>query len=697
MQDTGSESVDLRGHARTFVQTAVLAVMLVVVSVGVLLSWGQGGALPDRVLGVLATLAASIWAPLLYLLGALGLGRLTRVWTGGAHARWAIELGSGLTIVLTLSMLLGMSALLTPLSAWLMTGAGIALLSPDLARLRVKRFRYIGPYSLGVVLVPGTVLALLMACNPPGMQWGSEYGGFDALSYHLQLPREWIEQGRIWPNQHNVYSFLPGAIEGAYMHLALLAGGDMHTHDARAAMSAQMLSVLMLLCSAGVIASLARACMQRLMPDTDPRMPGMLAGALTLSTPWLLVVGTLAYNEIAVVLLGACALLAAMHTETPAWKRGVLCGLIVGGACSCKPTALFLLAPSVGIVLLACSARRQWIPVTLVCCVVGALTIAPWLIRNELATGNPVFPQMAGVFGLGHWSESQHAVYAAAHSFDGSVLDRFALLVVPDPGGVDHVSRFRGLTNAQWGLTPTLALIGLGTLLYRPTTRRYGWMSLVVVLIPIGCWALLTHVQSRFLIPLAPVLIVLGSVGVAQIHRALTRIIVSAGVAACSTLWCTGIALSQNGANPFQLVDLGPGVFLGTVEIGSPPWTAVLNGLSKEKDTVYLLGDATPYYVRGDVRYNTVYDRWLIEDAIRADPDAPHRWTQTLREHGIEVVVVSFSEIERYTRSGWLPESIDPDRFIAWIQSLGSPSEVWSNQATGVPIRAIFRLDTQPQ
>ncbi len=659
---------------------------------GVILMRGQGGPWSARAIAVTDTLFNAAWAPLTYQLASAGYGRLVRPWIPAAHGRWCIELGFGLTLMLSITHLIGMLGMLSPLTVWLITGIGLILLIPRLKEQDISSTDP-GLSLFHIVIVCGMMLALLMACNPPGVQWGSEYGGFDALSYHLQLPREWIEQGRIWPSEHNVYSFLPSYIESAYAHIALMMGGGMHNNGARAAMSAQLLSALMLIVSAGAIGQLGRVACARVLPDADDVLAGRIGIALTLGTPWLLVVGTLAYNEIAVVLLGACALLAAMQTEIPAWKRAVLCGVIVGGTCSCKPTALFLLAPSVGIVLLACTARKYWFITTLACCAAGALTIAPWLIRNELATGNPVFPQMVGVFGLGHWSEAQHAVYAAAHSFDGSVLDRFAMLVVPDADGTDHVSRFRGLTNAQWGVVPLLGLLGLVALLAKRSTRWVGLVCLAAVCVPLVCWAMLTHIQSRFLIPLAPVLIVLACLGVAQIKRPVVRESLGAVLCVGSMVWCVAIALAQGGGNPFVLIDLGTRVFMEQSQVGSPPWTAVVNEHAGAGETVYLLGDATPFYVTGDVRYNTVYDRWPIEEAINAHPGEPGRWTQIMREDGIDLVVISFSELDRYARSGWLPDSIDPALLIEWIDSLGQPIEVWNTARTGSPLRAVFRID----
>ena len=658
---------------------------------GVLLIRGQGGPWAARSAGVLFTLIESGWPPLLYLLSAMGIGRTVRPIVRESDHRWGIELGAGLTLTLSHTHGLGVLGLLNPISAWIVTGTGLVLLAMDARRLRSIDISRITLDPISIVIACAMMLALVMACVPPGMLWGSEYGGFDALSYHLQLPREWIEQGQVWPSDHSVYSFLPGYIEASYAHMALLGGGGMLDRHASTAMSAQLLSAMMLIAASLTIAELTKCTIRRVMPGADETLGSRFAMLLTLCTPWLLVVGSMAYNEIGVVLLGACALLVAMQAPVSPMMRGLLCGLIVGGACGCKPTAIFLLAPSVGIVLLACSPMRRWLHATLACVIAGGLCVGPWLIRNEMAAGNPVFPQLSGLLGSGHWTPGQHAIYEQAHHFSGTLTDRISLFVLPDTDGFDHVSRFRGITNAQWSLTPLLALAGLVSLLITSRTRRAGAVALLALVVPVASWMLLTHIQSRFLIPLAPMLCVLGSIAITRLPSTILRQSLSRVLSVLLGLYVVGFAMLQNRGNPFSIIDLGPGVSLGEYEFASLPWVPMLNQITDEDDTIYLLGDATPFYITRDVRYNTVYDRWLIEDAIGQHPQEPTLWTQTLRDQGIDVVVVGFSEIDRYSRSGWLPPSIDPKQLIEWIDSLGEPIQVW-NDSDGAPVRAVFRI-----
>ena len=43
--------------------------------------------------------------------------------------------------------------------------------------------------------------------------------GYDVVEYHLQVPREWLELGRITPLHHNVFSFFPFNVEDSQITL----------------------------------------------------------------------------------------------------------------------------------------------------------------------------------------------------------------------------------------------------------------------------------------------------------------------------------------------------------------------------------------------------------------------------------------------------------------------------------------------
>ncbi len=668
------------------------------------LSLGNPDERADRVIAVIFIILNSFWIPAVYLIGAFGLGRVVRKWVAQLQTRWIIELATGLTITLTLTHALGVLGLLNPITAWMITGLGCLSLLQDRATYTpsiaqsIRRIRVSVP---GIAFVLGCVLVVLMSCVPPGISWDSEYGSYDALSYHLELPREWLEAGRIFPSEHNVYSFLPSYIEAAYLHFAHLAGvkptmpsglSDMLANEARVAMSTHLFSALLLIISSLAIGALTKRIIELSLPNANPKAPALCAQALMMCTPWLTLVGSLSYNETGVLLLGIGALAVALEQSINPNTRSMLAAFIVAGACSCKPTAIFLLAPAVGVVLLSTTPLRQWLKPIALGLFVGFITLSPWLIRNQVATGSIVFPQGASVFGVAHWTQAQHDVYQAAHHFQGSVAQRLSMLVIPDRAGTDHASTYRGFTNMQWALTPWLGFIGCVVLLLNKKTRTLGQIATLSIALPIVGWLALTHLQSRFLIPIAPPLILAGTIALAVIPNLQLQRTIIAILTSWACLWTAFVVSIQLKSDPFATLVFGTNIYTGEINPEIAPWTSTLNTILEPNETVYLLGDATAFYVRSPLIVNTVYDRWLIQDAIEAHPHTPSKWSASLLDAGVDVVVIGMSEINRFDQSGWLPETIDTNELREWIKSLPEPIYIWNLPQSTEPIRAAYRL-----
>lgn len=666
---------------------------------------GQGGSVLVRVASVVEIFTRSGWMAMVYLLGAWGFGRV--LWLGkhsGDGDRsmvWVARLGIGVSVMLSMTHLMGVLGVLNSATAWTVSGIGIGLGMVGVVRDQATAQRLGGVdrslVLIGSVGVAAIGLMLVMASNPAGVLWDSEFGGFDSLSYHLELPREWMESRRIEPVEWNVYSFLPSYIESAYVHMGYLSGtgasdgrgglglaGD----GGRGIYAAQYLSVAMSALSAVVCGVVGRrACVGFGVDERVARVAGWVGGVLVLLTPWVVVVGTLSYNESAVVLLTMCGIGIAISNEWNAVRRAVGVAVVMGVACSCKPTALFLAAPLVGTLLLGCAEKKDWVRMGVVGSVVGVVVLLPWLVRNELAAGNPVFPQLSSVFGEGHWSERQHDVYAAAHSFDGTVVDRAKLLVLPDASGATHVSRFRGLTNVQWGLTAGFGVLGLVIMLGQRRSHRAGFVVALGVGMVLVAWMGLTHVQSRFLVPMVGVFGVLGGIGIAM--TGMRRVLVPLGLLG-SVVWLGVWAVGQAGGHPNRMLVAGVGAYTGelhAVGFGEVLWWNGVNSVADDGRAVYLVGDATPSYVRSGVVYNTVYDQWLIGGLMREMPGDAEAWNNRLLDRGIGWVVISLSEIERYERSGWGDPEVTVEAVVEWTRSLGEPVMVWGESG-----RALFRL-----
>ncbi len=643
------------------------------------------------------------WPVAVYLAAGAGLGEFFRKVSSSSPVR----LGLGLTLQLTLSHSLGIcGAWAGPWAtaiAWLPIAIGLALAANSLSRWR-RSVPIEFPLKVGrlwLLCIPPTALLLVAACNPPGYLWDSEFGGFDALSYHLQLPQEWLVSGRIAPLQHNVYSFLPGYMESAFTHLgAMTAAAEIPKAPSKATplsiaahglaggdgwrlISCQLLHAGFTLVAAGLVASLAR----RLSNAAHAAAP--LVAATFLATPWTTVVGSLAYNEMAMTALFAAALLAALDDDSPI-QRWILAGALVGGACCVKPTALFLCGVPVAFVLLTTTAPRRWVLCGVVASLAGAIVLAPWLVRNYTACGNPVFPFAASLFpnaagGTGYWTADQVTRYSHAHHFHGGLSQRFALLFLPDPTDPAG-TRMRGLLHPQWfALFPVGAALLVWSLL-KSETRRPASLWAVIIAAQLCCWLAFTHIQSRFLIPLLPP--VCGLIALSLRHSRRVASWATVALALLQTAAGVMIFLGQHPAKrddvlgaPNQFLALGPSFRNGELfraQLAAATATERESWLAEAipehycnlalpaNATLGLVGNTTPLYFTRPVTYNTVWDHWPISDAFGGGP-AP----------SVTHLLVDFSELSRFQRSGYIDPALTQESLTQWLKSHTDVVRTW--------------------
>src|SRR5947209_2014296 len=92
---------------------------------------------------------------------------------------------------------------------------------------RLKSFIFASAYAhwLWLLAAPVTVIVLVGSMIYPGILCHDEPNGYDVVEYHLQIPREWFELGRIVPLHHNVFSYFPFNVEMHYLLAMHLRGG----------------------------------------------------------------------------------------------------------------------------------------------------------------------------------------------------------------------------------------------------------------------------------------------------------------------------------------------------------------------------------------------------------------------------------------------------------------------------------------
>ena len=530
----------------------------------------------------------------------------------------------------------------------------------------------------------GAIATLLIAASiSPGVMWSTEFGGYDALEYHLQAPKEWMAAGAIRPLEFLAYSGMPNFVEGGFLHLMSFAS------DARdGAVACQLLHASMLLVAAFVLADcaaiFARAC------GVNEGVARIVALCAMLSTPWMIVVGSLAYSESGIVLACACILnVFARKPRSLPWA-GFMLGVLMAVLIGSKASSIILVVPAL-MAWLALGMGRGY--VNWKCIAWGALAmtigLVPWLARNWYYAGSPFFPLATNLIGLGWWSGEQSVRWNQAHASDETMMQRvlalwnqfFVFGVGTNPTAGEPWKWF-------WGALPWLGVIGVVTLAFRRATRRVaialaGGGALMVI-----CWMVATHLQSRFLIPLVVPLslacgLAMASVFTGSTHeqypaaRARKPLRMALGLWACLPAWY----LATDTPNSLYFIGQN-GYFQGDDDWrdlrsrDSVLRDAVLDNMTVElvmnhwrpEWRVLSVGWSTPFWLQPNARltWSSVWDT----NAIEACDGLSVEEATALLSKNFDALLIDVPMLERWKRSGWLSPKINLDQLKELSKSL---------------------------
>jgi hypothetical protein len=380
-----------------------------------------------------------------------------------------------------------------------------------------------------------------------------------------------------------------------------------------------------------------------------------------------------------------------VERERRAARLGIAGGLLVAAACGAKLTALGFAALPMA---LAVALRRPRVaPASLAIAVaVGAALLAPWLLRNALATGNPTHPLTAPLVGTlfassdALWTPEQSELFMRGHRSDADALERATLLARrwlafgfganPNPGEP---------WGPLWSLLPIAGLAGLVAL----ARRRAGALLAALLAAQLLFWLLATHLQSRFLLPTVVPLAIAGSALLA--HLAWRRTVAFALVAASllpllvfrgeraipdgTSGRLVGTPAYLIGGRAFATGDAFASALRGTQDqerqaaiLASAPVALFVNHLLPADAGILLVGESRLFHLRRPVVASSVWDRGLFDRVVAEAPDAPEAWTPALLAEGIRYLVLDLEMLERWRASGWLNPDLTPERLARFVE-----------------------------
>ena len=317
---------------------------------------------------------------------------------------------------------------------------------------------------------------------------------FDALRYHLWLPKLWLESGSPVDLVNEYIALYPLTWE-------LLFGTAMVLGNSGAA---KLLHFAAYPLTALLVYQLTRRFV--------PRASGWLAVAIFLTIPTVLWEATTAYIDLALAFHVGLVIYALLrYISGRRWQWLALAGLNLGFALATKHLALlvFVLA-SIGLAGILWSDERSWRKSLMPAALFAGISLLiplPWYIRSWLAASNPVFPDLYPIFGAlpaQRWNEITEQGLAAFKNRFGYPRTPLNLLLLSWNMTL-HAARFGG------SLGPIFLLLMPGFIWQPFRTAPVSWL-LAFVAGYIALWASpVSSFQMRFLVAITPILAVLAA------------------------------------------------------------------------------------------------------------------------------------------------------------------------------------------
>jgi len=526
---------------------------------------------------------------------------------------------------------------------------------------------------------------------------------FDVLAYHFEGPKEYFEAGRITFLPHNVYTNFPFFAEMLVL-LGMVLRGDWYW--------GAIVGKVVLFAFAPLTALTLYAAGRRYFSP----QAGLMAAVVFLSTPWIDRITIITYVEgpltffVAATLLAVLIALERFRGGLPALRDVFVVGLLAGSGMACKYTGLLQVVVPMGLAVVvgawwALRGNPTRVASVSKCALAFALgvavTIGPWLVKNLVLTGNPVYPLAYNLFGGRDWSPELNARFVPAHSphkFGPAVLGQNLLDVIADNDWSSPL---------LFGLAPLALLVARRRGLVLALWLLFGYLFFA--------WWGFTHRIDRFWVPIIPVVALLAGVGATWTNAVAWRWI--AGAVICLALWFN-----------FALV-AGQGVYSGTTmeaweitgynawlsdlerarENAAYPYFSFMNRWLPKGSKVLDVGDGQVFNAQFPIVYNTVFNHSIFKKWFAGKPAAPSskdsalplkpakEILQTLHEHGITHIYVCWEWIRRYRDPGnyGYTEFVEPARFEQLMQEgvLGRPVTFGVLSKQGMSSDAVQRLE----
>jgi hypothetical protein len=496
----------------------------------------------------------------------------------------------------------------------------------------------------------------------------------DENVYHLFLPKLYLASHTLSPLPWSLFANMPHLVDLSFVFPAALGGFT----------AARVFVLGFFVWTLVGLAPFGRVML-------GPIGPGVLA-VLYLSgrvVQWHL---GLAYVEPVFAALLLCALQSLWRYEEDGESAHLLVlAIVAGAACASKYTVWPYAA-----VLFAAAAlvkpqglRRAHLRVLAAMVGLAALFVVPWLIKNAIVTGNPIYPSAHRVFGGTHWSP----ILAAQHQHElgygrGAEKELSAYLSVP----------WRLVTETYNGasFSASVMILFLASMAFPWRRREFASTLRLVAIAGFVLWCCGPK-QTRYLLAWIPVMVVTAGLALTPLRR--FRSAFASVVMAIVT-----VALAQVRWQPYTVEPFLDAFTVSRGELLSRNlcWdlTEFLNGIVPEGRHVLSFWENRLYFLDRPFIADSTFGAPIVLGGLREAGDA-HAFATKLAAEGVTHVVVNTYYYRAYMANEFVYNMIDEKFYPA--ERLAADKDLFdrfvSTELTAVPwdgAWAVFQLRAAP-
>jgi 4-amino-4-deoxy-L-arabinose transferase-like glycosyltransferase len=560
----------------------------------------------------------------------------------------------GLGVLSLIILILGAARLFYPAAIYITTLVLLILTLKELreivseisdCRKRCGEFKSNIPQITLFSLIVITIAILLAGTFTPPIS-------YDGLAYHLGVPKIYIKEHGIIPLPYHVYSNFPFNMEMLFAYSILLTGNEI---------LAKMFHFLTAILTCFALYSFGKKYLNREI--------GLLSAVVFINIPLVGHLSSLCYNDLGLTLFIFLAFFAFINwsssseEEKPRWL--LLCGILTGLAIGTKFSAVIFLFVFLSLSIAIESAfnkthERRIRRATKNLAIFAGLTFCaflPWMVKNAIITGNPVFPFLLPVFSGGNWDMSRYQRFATVHLPTIFTPKEFFLQIwtlLPSPMlGLPFVFVFpiAFLLKKISARPPANGLLASFIAGWRAGLHQANGNARIKIFVIYAIyyyviWFFFSHRVDRFILPLYAFLSLIVAYTVFNLPKNLKIL----------TGCFLGIFMVFNLLLLIMLSEsIGAGAAFSGIENKEEyleeklyyyPAISYINNELPDSSKILFIGDNQTYYCEKPLLSNSPLDRSIIVETVRNSKDSKEV-KDNLRAMGITHIYYNASEVKR--------------------------------------------------